>query len=78
MGIEQLKALSKEEKRHHIGFCDSEEEERKMIINNHFLNDFREKGSISEMKQYNFSKKLGVVKKSKDENIPLIKRKKSR
>lgn len=34
----------------------------KVVINGEFLNGFRERGSISEMKQYNVSKKLGRVK----------------
>lgn len=48
------------------------------MINNDFLNGFRERGSISEMKQYNFSKKLTTVKKSKEEVKSQSKKKKAK
>jgi hypothetical protein len=42
------------------------------------VGDLRDRGSISEMKQYNFSKKLGVVKKSKDQDPAQPRRKKAK
>lgn len=50
----------------------------KVVIDAELLSGFRERGSISEMKQYNFSKKIQIPKKGKEENTAHTKRKKER
>ncbi len=50
----------------------------KMVASRDIVCDLGGRGSISEMKQYNFSKKLGVIKKSKEENPSQTRRKKAK
>jgi hypothetical protein len=47
MDIEDFKALSKEERRYFIDSNDSGENKAKIKINNDYLNDFKDRSSIS-------------------------------
>jgi hypothetical protein len=75
--IEEGKGFSREERKGRVAGQEAEAR-GKIVVDSDFLIEFRERGSISEMKQYNISKKLPSSKKSKEESSSQARRKKAK